>query len=397
MLIPIGTNVKLRRKPVGNWILVGLNVLVFILVNKLRVPLFDHLLPPLNASVPTLFEYISYQFRHGDFWHLAGNMLFLWVFGNAVCERMGSWNYVVFYLAGGIFAGWVFALNNSNALVGASGAIAAVTTAFLVLFPRVHITLLFWMVIVFTMQIPAMFFIVFKIILWDNIIAPSLDQSGVVSNVGYSAHLGGYVFGLVVVLLMLSLRGLPRTQLDILALWDRWRRRAGLGTGPAFEPVAARPVVARELRSAPLEPLELTPAERCREDLLDRLSEHDLSEAARLYQQLLTFDTNHVLPRPQQLELANHLAQSGEYGLAVRAYEDYLETYPGAADAAQVRLYAGLLARRYLHDPLRAVRHLSEALEHLTNEAQRRLAEDELRAANADISGPPETGAGSGN
>ncbi|MFQ5807401.1 MAG: rhomboid family intramembrane serine protease, partial [Phycisphaerae bacterium] len=205
MLIPIGTDIRLRKPPVGNWLLVALNVLVFLLVDKLHVRFAEDFLPPLHAGLPTLHEYLSYQFRHGDFWHLAGNMLFLWVFGNAVCDRMGSLSYVVFYLAGGVFAGYVFAATNANPLVGASGAIAAVTTAFLVLFPRVHIRILLWFLIVTTIQLPSMFFIVFKIILWDNVIAPSIDRGALVSNVGYSAHLGGYAFGLGIVLVFVNL------------------------------------------------------------------------------------------------------------------------------------------------------------------------------------------------
>ena len=266
MLIPIGTDIRLRKRPLGNWLLVGLNVFIFLLANTFHSAFVEHLLPPLRADVPCLYEYLSYQFRHGDVWHLLGNMLFLWVFGNAVCDRMGSLNYVVFYLAGGVFAGYIFALTNANSLVGASGAIAAVTTAFLVLFPRVRITILLWLLIITTIQLPSMFFIVFKIILWDNVIAPSFDH-GVIANVAYSAHLGGYAFGFLVALAMLAFRGLPRTQFDLLAVWSRWRRRSGLTGDASFRgPRVARPIVVEEMESRPLQPLKLSPAEQLREE-----------------------------------------------------------------------------------------------------------------------------------
>src|SRR5574337_363865 len=105
MIIPIGTDLRPRHPPVGNWLLVGLNVVVFVVVNVRGSGFVEALLPPLHASAPTVWEYVSYQFRHGDLGHLAGNMIFLWVFGNAVCDRMGSLVYVLFYLAGGVFAG----------------------------------------------------------------------------------------------------------------------------------------------------------------------------------------------------------------------------------------------------------------------------------------------------
>ena len=389
MLIPIGTDVRLRKSPVGNWVLVGLNIAIYLLVNQFHSRFVTDLLPPLNASLPTLYEYISYQFRHVGFGHLAGNMLFLWVFGNVVCDRMGSLNYIIFYLSGGIFAGYVFAATNANPLIGASGAIAAVTTAFLVLCPRVHITILFWLLIVTTLQLPAMLFIVFKIILWDNVIAPSLDQSSVESGVAFSAHLGGYAFGLIIPLAMLYFRGLSRNQFDLLALWDRWQRRNVLVGEHQFRgPRSARPITMEEMRSSPLAPLALTPVEQLREDILDRISEHDLDEAVRLYRTLLSIDEKHVLPGAQQLELGNHLAQTRQYAAAVRAYQGFLEAYPTAGDIPQVRLYAGLICRRYLADPHLAVEHLTVALDGLTLESQRELALRELQAAKADISGP---------
>ncbi|RMF81570.1 MAG: rhomboid family intramembrane serine protease [Planctomycetota bacterium] len=389
-LIPIGTDVRLRSRPIGNYCLIAANVLVMLIGTRMPPNVLDALLPPLHADVPMLHEYITYQFRHGDLWHLVGNMLFLWIFGNAVCDRMGSLNYVLFYLAGGVVAGVVFTQANNNPLVGASGAIAAVTTAFLVLFPRVHVTLLIWFFIITTIQLPAMILIVFKIILWDNVLAPSFER-GMASNVAYSAHLGGYAFGLAVSLGMLLVRALPRNQFDLLALWSRWTRRTGMASEYSFRrPPVARPVRVEELESAPLESLPLSEAEQLREDILDRIAEHDLGEAAQLYERLRAIDPEAVLPRPQQLDLANHLAQHGDHARAAAAYESYLAAYPTAADTFQVRLLVGLIYRRYLHDDERAVEHLRAALSGVTVASQRELAQHELELAETHLSGPPE-------
>src|SRR5262245_15796191 len=191
-LIPIGTDVRNRRVPVANIALVAINVLIFLFTDYLGGELGQDWKDryTLDGARPLLYEYLTYQFLHGDFWHLTGNMLFLWIFGNAVCERMGNVPYLIFYLAGGVFAGVAYAQFADNPILGASGAIAAVTTAFLVLYPRVQITMLFWMFVVFTFQIPAVVLIVFKIILWDNILAPSIARDqGHFSNVAHSAHL----------------------------------------------------------------------------------------------------------------------------------------------------------------------------------------------------------------
>lgn len=378
MLIPIGTDVQLRRPPLGNWLLVGLNVAVFLLTDVfLTGPDLKNFFT-LNAAVPTLGQYVSYQFLHGDLMHLAGNMLFLWIFGNAVCDRMGSLNYCLFYLTGGVFAGMVYAGLNQAPLLGASGSIAAVTTAFLVLYPRVHITLLLWLFIVTTFQLPAMLLIGIKIILWDNIVAPSFDRGGV-SNVAYSAHLAGYAFGFAVPLLYLLIGALPRSQFDLLALGQRWQRRQGWEVGP-FPPPTARRVRSEELDSrSPA--LEASPADRLRDDVLDRLASRDLPEAARLYIELLAHSGRALLPRAQLLELGNYLTHAQRYREAATAYETFLEAYPTAPDAAQVRLMLGLIYNRYLSDFPKAAVQLRAALDGLTADAQRALAAAELNAA----------------
>lgn len=393
MIIPIGTDVRLRSQPLGNYILIGLNVAVFLLEGirgeAQTANWIDGILPPLDAAVPTLREYLTYQFRHGGVMHLLGNMLFLWIFGNAVCDRLGSLSYTMLYLAGGVFAGLVFASTAQARLVGASGAIAAVTTAFLVLYPRVHITVLLWAFVVMTLQIPAMFLIVFKIILWDNIIAPGLDR-GMTSNVAFSAHLGGYLFGFAVTWVLLALRALPRNQFDMLALWSRYQRRAGLTPAPPPLPGTrrARPITQVQERSD--DPLPSGPQDAMRNAVLDRLSESDFEEAAQLYEQLLeTAPDGAVLPRSAHLDLANYLAQNGRHKQAAAAYDTFLRAYPNAAEYGTVQLYLGLLWRRYLNDNQQARTHLELALRGLRDPQHRALAESELDALGGGTSTPP--------
>jgi membrane associated rhomboid family serine protease len=379
-LIPIRTDFRPQRPPVANWVLIALNVLVFALTNVFGGQFGQQLVSyyALDGARPSLHQYLSYQFLHGDIWHLVGNMLFLWIFGGPVCDRMGGLGFVLFYLSGGVFAGLGFAATADNPMVGASGAIAAVTTAFLALFPRIHVTMLVWMLFVFTFQVPAMILIVFKIILWDNVLAPAIDQ-GAASNVAYSAHLAGYAFGFAVAMLLLAIRALPRNQFDLLGLWDRWGRRTGLRPAPGLRPLAARPITVEEIGSRPLEDIPLTPVEQLREEVAARLAARELSDAAGAYEELLRLDPEQVLPRPQQIELANWLAQTGKYAAAARAYEMYLTAYPGSPDAAQVMLFLGMLYSRYLADYARAAAHLRRALSGLDSPPQRGLAEEELR------------------
>jgi len=406
LLLPFRAEIRTRRPPTVNYILIALNIGIFALTDVFGGAIGQEVksLYMLDAAWPAPYQYLTYQFLHGDMMHLLGNMLFLWIFGNAVCDRMGGVAYLLFYLAGGVFAGVVFAASADNPMLGASGAIAAVTTAFLVLFPRVQIMLLAWIVyFISTIQIPAMIIIVFKIILWDNVIAPSIHQ-GVVSNVAYTAHLGGYAFGFAITTLLLMLRALPRNPFDLPGLWSRWRRRTGLTpAGPYVRPSipTARPIAAQEVGSTPLSELPLTPLERLREDVLDALEAHDGARAIRLYGELRRLDPQAILPRRQQLELANELNQTGRHSEAVAAYADLLGAYPALPEAAQVRLLAGLICNRYLDRPADAVPYLRAAADGLAVQTQRDLALAELRDAEARVLGrrasppgdstPPET------
>lgn len=381
ILLPIGTDVRPRKPPLANYLIVALNVAVFCLTDIFGGRAGEQVkaLYTLDAARPLLFQYITYQFLHGDLTHLVGNMLFLFIFGNAVCDRMGGVGYALFYLAGGVFAGLTFVSTADNPILGASGSIAAVTTAFLALYPRVGVTLLFWVFIYLTtFSVPAMVVIVFKIILWDNILAPSLDR-GAISNVAYSAHLGGYAFGFAVSLMMLLVRALPRHQFDIAALWDRRLRRGALAPAGRM----ARPVRVREIGSRPLDELSISPSERLRDEVLTALSAGRIGQAMASYLMLLELSPDAALPRAAQLELANHLAQAGRHDAAARAYELYLSAHPGSPDANQVRLLLGLIYNRYLGDYAAAARHLRLAAEGLGNESQRALAIDELHLAEA--------------
>jgi membrane associated rhomboid family serine protease len=387
--IPIGTDVRPRHPPIANWALIGVNVLVFLFTDYLGGQFGQQMKSfyALDGARPSLPQYVTYQFLHGDAWHLLGNMLFLWIFGNAVCDRMGGLAYICFYLAGGVFAGVAFTWTAQNPLVGASGAIAAVTTAFLALYPRVHVTMLFWMFFIFPFQIPAMILIVFKMIVWDNVLAPALEGQGTAVNVAYSAHLGGYAFGFVIALALLMLRVLPRSSFDLPALWDRWRRRTGLRPALAGGPLLARPIHVEELDSRPLDTVPLTPIERLREEIGAQLADRDVAAASETYLRLLELDDHQVLARPQQLEVANHLAQTERYRAAAHAYESFLIAYPGSADAGQVLLFLGLIYSRYLGDFPRAVAHLQKALTMLRDEPQRALAAQELQHAEGKVGG----------
>jgi membrane associated rhomboid family serine protease len=150
------------------------------------------------------------MFLHGGWLHLAGNMLFLWIFGNNVEDRLGRVTFVAFYVLGGLAAtGLQVALDPNSAVpsVGASGAIAAILGAYLVLFPRARIhTLVIFFFITF-LELPASFVLVgwFVLQLFSGVGEMGRELGG--GGVAYWAHVGGFAFGLAVTGLFFRSRG----------------------------------------------------------------------------------------------------------------------------------------------------------------------------------------------
>ncbi len=408
VIVPYKTDVLLRRPPRVNHILIAANVLIFIITDVLggmRGSLAEYHLKErfmLSLASPELLDFFSYQFLHGDIWHLAGNMVFLWVFGNAVNSKMGHLPYLFFYLACGVFAAVGFAVASSHPsnLIGASGAIAGVTMAYLVLFPRSEISVFYWLfIIIGVWRIRAILLILLKVVLWDNILAPSLG-GGSIDSVAYSAHIAGYLFGFVVCIVLLLARALPRDQYDILSLIKRHHQRqqfravmadpnarAQAAYGRVARPVSA--VTARPVRPS-REPLQEDADDtvgRLRAEIADFMADHAYNEAADRYEALVVEDPNQCLPRKQMLMVSNQLMTLQRYPQAAAAYEKYLKAYPTDGDAIQVRLVLGIIYARYLQQKEQAQTHLRACLPRLTDPEQIRQARHYL----GDDEGTPDT------
>ena len=149
---------------------------------------------PLIPLPLTLF---SSMFLHGGFLHLFGNMLYLWIFGNNVEDTLGHFRFFLFYLVCGLFAAAVQIFSDPEAtvpMIGASGAIAGILGAYLLLFPGARILTLFFIIIfVKLIRIPAI------IILGFWFIIQLLGAGSTGTNVAFFAHIGGFVSGLILV------------------------------------------------------------------------------------------------------------------------------------------------------------------------------------------------------
>jgi membrane associated rhomboid family serine protease len=147
----------------------------------------------------------SAMFMHGSFLHIAGNMLFLWIFGNNIEDSMGRLKFILFYLGGGIAAALAqFAIDTNSATptLGASGAIAAVLGGYALLYPRARvITLIFIIFFITVIELPALLVLGAWFVL-QLVDASSQPLTG--GGVAYFAHIGGFLFGLLAVKLLAS-------------------------------------------------------------------------------------------------------------------------------------------------------------------------------------------------
>jgi membrane associated rhomboid family serine protease len=212
-MIPIRDTLRARRTPLVNYAVIALCAAAFAreIAAGADVEAFVH----EHALVPRTFvsmvarhgvfdlalyaPFVTSMFLHASLVHFAGNMLFLWVFGDNVEDRMGHAGYALFYLLGGVAAGAAHVFANPGSVVptvGASGAIAAVMGAYLWLYPRAHVhTLVIFFFMVRVVAVPALVWLGMWFLF--QLVAGAAESAAGEGGVAWWAHIGGFAFGLV--------------------------------------------------------------------------------------------------------------------------------------------------------------------------------------------------------
>jgi membrane associated rhomboid family serine protease len=383
MLLPIRTDSPLRSTPWMNWGIILLNLIVFMVARRDPAAIDPYL---LSARDPALGDYFTYSLFHGGIWHLLGNMLFLYVFGNNVNDKLGHVGYLGFYLAGGVFAGIGHVLTQSTILYGASGAVAAVTGAYLVLFPRSNVAVVYFLFFVGTFEVPGMWLVALFFI--KELLLPfTADRAA--SDVAHFAHISGALFGAGVCLGLLAVQLLPRDQFDVLALMQRWNKRRQYRdlVSKGYDPFGYLPKVRPESTSEPPDPA-LQRMQDLRAEISEALAHHNHPHAALLFLELRRLDPQQVLSRQAQLEVANQLASQQLYDEAADAYEQFMRHYANFEQIEQVELMLGLIYARYLRRYDRAKELLIRAAARLHGEREVEMARAELHRIEPFVRGP---------
>ncbi len=376
-MIPLKTDRPIRSPILVNHLLIVVNFLVAVLLAYLgaeKPELAKQLLDTfhLAGDKPRLWQFVSYQFLHDQqgISHLFFNMLFLWVFGQNLEDRLGRIGYLAFYLAGGAFAGLMHVLVAHNPVIGASGSIAAVTGAYLALFPRSRILVLWVFILITWFQIPSLWFIGFSFA--RDLF---LQLKGGTERVAYMAHIGGNLFGFFTGMTLLWTGLLKHEPFDMTHLLKQAYRRRKFKAATARSASPWRADAARQLKAKEKLTPEAQALETKRVEITRLASEHQLPEATSKYLSVLEANPDFVLSQQVQLDLANQLTSEGKHGAAARAYELFLEKHKQYRDLPQVQLMLGLIYTRYLGKRGRAKELVLAAGERLSDGPYAQLAQ----------------------
>lgn len=384
VFIPLGTDQTLNRTPVVTRTLVGVNIAAFVLVWLWAVLDPASQLDGANRAVAETvglfslswkpsepWRLITYAFMHGGFWHLLSNMFFLYAFGATLENRIGRLGFAALYFAGIIVSGGVQILVEKGSVIGASGAVAAITGCFLVLFPLVNIRVLFVFLLITVFEISALWLLGF-VILKDLV----FQGFGVSDSVARMAHLAGYGLGIGVGFVLLWTGVVKRQTFDLLAMLERAKRKQELrsATRDAISPTQAiaRAVIQQDRNvtrksandaSARVD-VVMSALANSRLELSQVLKARDAGDVPRKYDALLKagdelgINAKDAEPRQRravtlgrdaQFELGNTLVRAGRHDLAATAYRDFLAAYERDPQAGEVRLMLALVLGRYLH------------------------------------------------
>jgi membrane associated rhomboid family serine protease len=387
VILPIGDEPNPRGVPYVTYLLIAVNVLLY---GLLTIPLsttppdlenpavaeyLDAIGPELHRRIPvqvllqSLSEYDLFVFAHGfrpgapsladlffslflhaGFLHLAGNMLFLWIYGDNVEHRLGPGRYLLAYLGAGIGASLfhaLAALGSTIPTIGASGAISGVLGFYFLWFPRNRVRLL-WLFPPFFMNV---FFVPARLVLGLYIIADNLLPFLIARNatgVAHGAHIGGFVAGLGAAWLI-----------------DRW----ALASPP--REYARRRVV--PLRSAGSDSHKIA----------QKIAEGLFGEAATDYFSLAAAATHRLLSPDDAMELAGWLRRNGHPEATLTVLRRHLRDYPTGPRRAEAHIAAGSVLREEFHEPTAAYQHFLAALDLDPEPELAALARDGIRAIEA--------------
>ena len=212
-LFPFSDDNPTNSRPIVTYCIIGICCFIFLWQFTLPQQLFESaiynfgvvpasLLGSKESYLPAALTIFTSMFMHGGWMHLIGNMVFLWIYGDNIEDSMGRGKFIIFYLLCGVIAAYTQALIDPSSeipMIGASGAIAGVLGAYLLLHPKANVNVLFWFIIFVTViRVPASIVLGFWIV--SQFFSLDFTGGGEGGGVAYFAHIGGFVAGMAFIL-----------------------------------------------------------------------------------------------------------------------------------------------------------------------------------------------------
>lgn len=378
MFIPLTTDRPRTRRPILVHTLIAVNSIIFLGMLMLERTGVYGIREVFNQFAVVNDGFVWYQllssaFLHGGWMHIIGNMIVLAALGPNVEDKMGHVGFGLLYFVAAIASGLAHIAFSANPAVGASGAIAGVTGAYLVLFPKTRIICFVIFFIIGRIAVPAWWFIGLNICI--DLFANSFSNN---TGVAHAAHLGGYFFGITIALVLLWTRVLQREPYDLFSVLKQKKRRAEFASAARIHEQSVKRHVGA---SAPESPRQRAINEG-RMAIGKLVSSDKLDDAADRYRVFVdefgTEETGTSLSRDLQLKLAEHLVRSDDRATAVLAYQAFARAFPTDRETPISLLMASLMLIKNLGRPDEAKPLLEKVIPRLTGE-ERSLADDLMR------------------
>ena len=341
-----------QRVPYLTVVIIAVNVLVFFLLNFR--PDFEDIVLRFGF-IPQQFSFLTVftsMFLHVNFLHLAGNMWFLWLFGDNIEDKIGSGWFLLFYLAGGLAAALLHMFLASPALaeipcIGASGAISAVMGGYFVLFPKAKIrTLVFFYYMAKRISISAFVFFGIWFVLQFLYGLLTQAQAGL-SQIAYGAHVGGFLFGVFAGLVMRNALFSADTFLVPQELKEKEDEKK-------FDQIINDAAQIKKDKVVELKKFD--------QEVVGYLKQGNIDKALTSYKLFESYCVPGALKEKYQLWIADSLYKRKAELLSLQAYLRFVSQYPDSSSAAAVYCKIGILCSKNFKNPAEGIEYLAKGL-----------------------------------
>ncbi len=384
-LIPIGDEPNEKQTPWVNYGLIAANAIVFFLTwggeeSARTVEILERWgYVPAHPRVEALF---TSMFLHAGWMHLIGNMLFLWIFGDNVEARLGRLKYLLVYLAMGAAAGLTFGLlrpQEQQPCVGASGAISGVLGVYFLAFPENKVKMLFWVFIFVRVFHVGARWVIGLWFLVNDVLPLAFKTYLLGDNTAHEAHVGGFVSGLVLYLLLRPTAKVKEAEARFAAGVGSTASSGTAGTwGERRDPYAGGRAAPPRWGQAGT--LEEAPTLTEEQKILLAWRAGQFEAAAGRFASELRFGRVPHVPEPEFFRMCAYLYDHQQWDDSRRAFHAFLDSYPSSRNAPPAAFALGMVYSRQDRDAEKARPWLEEAARRHPSAQVRQMAEQELAA-----------------